>query len=627
MSLKAICSTTVVDHLHRPCEGFPPAVADSFRFWAEQAPQRPALETGDLTMSYRELDRRSVAVAARLREAGVRAGDVVAVLLPNGADAVAAVLAILRLGAAYVPVSPKDPHAQIVRVLPDAGARVVCADRRWSRLADEGFRVVDVATVHDGDEPVEPHPSRPTDVAYLCYTSGSTGERKAVVVDQGNLAHSTAARRAVYPGAARFYWMSPLHFDSSAAGLWGTLTSGGTLIVADEHTLTDRAAILRSLTASRATQMLCIPALYDAVLREMKRLPEAVPPSLRTVILAGEALPQSVADRHFATFGTRVDLVNEYGPTECTIWASYHRLRPSEPVTIGVPAPGVSIDVVADDLVPVPAGQWGQIMVSGPTVARGYRGGSTAGHGSPFRQHPDRGAAYLTGDLGRIDDAGRLEFGGRTDDQVKVRGHRIALGEVEQSLLGLDEVRRAAVVQDDGTGELRAFVEPDRGTSAEAVKERLAERVPRHLVPGTVELVDRLPVTSTGKLDRAALRRTAPSAVPVPAGPAGTGTREAVASAWCAVLGTEAVSDDTSFFDAGGTSLLVFALQDALAERLQRRPDVVDLFAHPTIRSQVRLFDSADNTGPDPAAARLAAARRQRVLRSAGSVSSAERLR
>jgi amino acid adenylation domain-containing protein len=622
LSLKATYSTGLVDQFGEPCDGPPPGVLDSFLRWAENAPHRPALETADETVDYGQLTRRSVAVAARLRDAGVRAGDTVGVLLPNGADAVTAVLAILRLGAAYLPVSPKDPDRQVARILPDAGVRVVCTDGRWSRLTDAGFTLIDVATVRvDGDDWVEPHPAQPDDVAYLCYTSGSTGDRKGVVVEHGNLAHSTAARRATYPGAGRFYWMSPLNFDSSAAGLWGTLTSGGTLIIADDATLTDRAAILRSLATTRATALLCIPALYDALLHDAVRLPEPVLPFLRTVILAGEALPQRVADRHFRTFGTKVDLVNEYGPTECTVWASYHRLRPSETVTIGVPAPGVTVDIVSDDLVEVPAGHWGQIMISGPTVARGYRT-RLAGHSSPFVRNAAGARAYLTGDVGRISAAGRIEFGGRVDDQVKVRGHRIAMGAVEQALLALDAVRRTAVVQDGTTGELHAFVEADRRVeSADALKGRLAESVPRYMVPATVDLVDLLPVTSTGKVDRAALRRSPPVA---PATSTARGTREAVASAWSSVLGTGDVPDDTSFFDAGGNSLLVFKLQDALAERLPRRPDVVELFAHPTIRSQVRLFDRADAAAPDPAAARLAAARRQRMSRSAAAGASSE---
>ncbi|WP_370107518.1 non-ribosomal peptide synthetase [Nocardioides sp.] len=598
-------------HSSPTSDGRPPLVLESFIFWAETNPHGVALETAGGSLTYAELRRRSAVVAAGLRNAGVRPGATVALVLPNGVEAVTAVLATLWCGAAYVPISPKEPGAAIARLLRDAEAEVVCSNRWWPELADGDLTILDVESLVCSDVEMRPHPVVPGDVAYICYTSGSTGERRGVVVDHENLAYSTAARRKTYPGAARFLLMSPLNFDSSGAGLWGTLTSGGTLIVADDATMADRSLILRSLETSRVTQFLCIPALYDAVLRDIERLVQPALPHLQTVILAGETLPQKLADRHFNTFGARVDLVNEYGPTECTIWASYHRLCPSEQVTIGVAAPGVTIEVVSDELTRVPPGEWGEIVISGPTVARGYHGGSPAER-SGFTLLPNGQRGFRTGDLGYVDEAGRLEFGGRIDDQVKVRGHRIATGAVEQALMDLEDVKRAAVLHDAATGELHAYVESERSmTSSAALKGELAAGIPGYMVPATIDILDALPVTSTGKLDRDALRRSsAPAARTVP-----RTTHEAVTAAWCAVLHCDDVPDDTSFFDAGGNSLRVFDLQDALADMVGSRPDVVDLFAHPTIRSQVQLFDQ--DVGAATAGARLAAARRQRALRNA----------
>jgi amino acid adenylation domain-containing protein len=471
-----------------------------------------------------------------------------------------------------------------------------------------------------------------TDAAYLIYTSGSTGEPKGVLVEHAQLAASTLARRMVYPGRPVFLLVSPVAFDSSVAGLWGTLTAGGRLVIATADEVRDPEALVRLVDRHRVTRLLCVPSLYRVLLDAADRVGAERLRSLESVIVAGEDLPEALVRRHFADGGT-ASLVNEYGPTEATVWASYHRFAGPGPVSIGGPVPGARLYVLDEFGNQVGPGTEGELYIGGAGVARGYFGRPAATAekfvDDPFTERPGA-RMYRTGDRVRWTAGGTLEFLGRRDHQVKVRGHRVELGAVEAALRAIPGVRDAVVVPDDAKTRLTGFTLVDPGTAIESVRDQLASRLPAVMVPASIRVLDSFPLSVNGKVDRAALAAAASRPVPptgtLAGGGAIDGTTAKVAAAWAEVLGMADVPADVNFFDLGGQSMAVFQLQDALESRTGSRPSVVALFRHTTVAAQAALIrdggaaaDESHNAMRDAAARRSAAlrARRQRAEREA----------
>ncbi|WP_406216178.1 non-ribosomal peptide synthetase [Streptomyces canus] len=603
-------------------------VHDLVAGFARRTPARTAVRTGGDAITYRELDLWAGQIAARLTAAGVGRGDRVGVLVEASTSMVAAVLGTMRAGAAYVPVDLSHPDSRIADVLADArvGAAVVSEGAR-ARLAGSGVPLVRVGEARQGDTPAEEGDpgtraaavaTEPSDPAYLIYTSGSTGRPKGVLVEHGQLAASTCARRLVYPGAPVFLLVSPLAFDSSVAGLWGTLTTGGRLIVATPDEVRDPERLVGLVERHRVTRLLCVPQLYGLILDAAERLGVERLRTLDTVTVAGEPLPRPLVDRHFALHPEPVALVNEYGPTEATVWASYRRYDAPGPVSIGAPTPGTWLHVLDDRLRPVPPGVEGELFVGGAGVARGYFGRPEATDrvflDDPFVQTPGS-RMYRTGDRVRRNEDGTLDFLGRRDEQLKIRGHRIEPGAVEEELRGLHGVRDAVVVADDARTRLVGFVLVEPGTGAGpdsiALRERLADRLPAVMVPTRIEVLERFPVTVNGKVDRAVLRarastvptaRTTPSAGAEEESTAAAGELVSkVAAAWAEVLGTDSVPTEVNFFDLGGHSLTMFELQGALESHTGTRPSVVALFRHTTVAAQAALIEEG-GAGPEGSA-------------------------
>ncbi|MEV5957081.1 non-ribosomal peptide synthetase [Streptomyces sp. NPDC051987] len=668
-----------------PRDGWEPVHERVARF-ARITPAAPAVSGADGTVGYRELHAWAGRIADRLAEAGVGRGSRVGILVPASTAMVATVLGVLRSEAAYVPVDPAHPDRRVAEVLADARvAAVVVTAATADRVTGLGLPVVRLEdtvaptgnrTADDGegggasgddteDTDEEPAPAAGASrhataaagdhPAYLIYTSGSTGEPKGVEVGHRQLAASTLARRMVYPGSPVFLLVSPLAFDSSVAGLWGTLTAGGHLVVATADEVRDPARLLDLIEEHGVTRLLCVPSLYAVLLDAAERLGTHRITTLDTVITAGEPLPAPLMRRHFALHTGRVALVNEYGPTETTVWASFRRYLAPGPVSIGGPVPGVRLYVLDDRLRPVPRGTEGELFIGGAGVGNGYFGRPEATARAfvddPFDAAPDA-RMYRTGDLVRWRDDGTLDFLGRRDHQVKVRGHRIELGAVEAALCELPEVREAVVVP-DGTGTaLTGFVLAPALPVGRDLRAELARTLPAPMVPARIEVLDTFPRTVNGKADRTALRSraeqphtpprpappasgTAPvsAAAPTSAAPAanGTGTvvvsREtatgaaagptaAVAAAWAEVLKVADVPVDINFFDLGGHSLAMFQLQDALERHTGSRPAIVALFRHTTVAAQAALIrDGGADANDAEADARRAAARRARALR------------
>ncbi|WP_406841399.1 non-ribosomal peptide synthetase [Streptomyces sp. AHU1] len=601
---------------------------------AADRPAAIAVRCEDTTVTYGELISWSRQLSHRLAAAGVTAGDRVALLAEPSAAMIAAVLGVLGAGAAYVPVDLAQPDARVATILQDARVKaVVTTAHTRDRAAGARVPVVTVPGV-PGEDPDTAAPGSfattvgPADPAYLIYTSGSTGEPKGVVVEHRNLTASTRARLAVYPGSATFLLVSPLAFDSSVAGIWGTLLAGGCLVVASADELRDTDRLVSLVSRHRVSRTLCVPTLYGLLLDAAERAGTDPLACLRQVIVAGESLPPSLVERHFAVHSSVVELVNEYGPTEATVWATYHRFTDAGPVSIGGPVPGARLYVLDGELRPVPPGAEGELFIGGDGVARGYFGRPEA-TAAVFLDDPFAGGPgarmYRTGDIVRRNADHGLDFVGRGDDQIKVRGHRVELGAVESALRALEGVRDTVVLPDARRSGLIGFVASPGGADPVVLRRALAEKLPPVMVPGELRVLPELPRNLNGKLDRALLRTLAaePSAAARPdtARPAAAPLTDdpladRVTAAWSEVLGVATVPPDVNFFDLGGHSLAMFKLQDALEQHCGMRPSIVSLFQETTVAAQIALIRTSREQGEDTAPSSSAdAARRARTAR------------
>ncbi|MFD7322548.1 amino acid adenylation domain-containing protein [Streptomyces sp. NPDC059875] len=595
-------------------------------------PGAPAVVCAGEEVNRGELDAWAARIAAELLDAGVGRGDRVGLLAERSLAAVAATLGILRAGAAYAPVDPSHPDERVTSVFSDAGvSAVVVTGTLGERLAGSAAtRIVRAdepalrSPVDTGDEPA-PVTVGPEDAAYVIYTSGSTGLPKGVLVEHGQLAASTLARRQVYPGAPVFLLLSPLAFDSSAAGLWGTLTAGGRLVVAGEDEYRDPDQLVRLIERHRVTHLLCVPSLYDTLLAAAERAGLHRLASLSTAIVAGEALPQALLSRHLVALPDTA-LVNEYGPTETTVWATHRRSDLSRTTDIGGPVPGTLLYVLDDERRLVPRGVTGELYIGGAGVSRGYYGRPDSTERSfladPFSQDGSR--MYRTGDLVRWSDGGTLEFLGRRDNQVKIRGHRVELGAVETALRSCPGIREAVVVPDTTLSSLVGFVLADEGTDTALTRKQLATKLPEAAVPGRLRVLDAFPVTANGKADRKALAEliekreqmnrtgTEPSTSDVPGD-----TLAQVTAAWAEVLDLTDVPATVNFFELGGHSLMMVRLQGALERLTGVRPSPLDLYRCTTVESQVELIRSGASSAPSGSARADGSAERVRRARAA----------
>jgi len=541
-------------------------VIELFEAQVARTPDAPALADAGEVLSYRELAARAWRIASLLRRQGVGPEHVVALALERPTDVVSSILGTLAAGGAWLPLDISSPPERLRLVLEDAGARVVLTrEAMTGRFAlGEGGAVLAVESA--ASEPaVSPTPRpEPHHAAYVLFTSGSTGRPKGVVVEHQQLAHSTRARFEVYGTPGVCVPLSPFTFDASLAGLFWTLLHGGTLRFPEAGVMDDPRELAASLTRHGVTHLIGVPVLYAQILAAA---PAGGLTSLRAVSVGGEACSRELVRAHHEALPNTA-LFNEYGPTEATIWSTVHRVDPSDtgPVPIGRAIPGARVYVLDERLQPVPVGVPGELYVGGAGVARGYlhRPELTSERFVADAFDTSPGARlYRTGDRVRWRKDGVLEFLGRQDGQVKVRGFRIETGEVEAALAAHSGLREVAVAaREDGRGGRRlvGYVVPHQrpGPTADALRAFLRERLPEYMVPSAFVEREALPRTRNGKVDVGAL--PAPELQPAARSAAYVAPRNELetqlARIWCEVLGVERVGVDDNFFELGGDSIL-----------------------------------------------------------------------
>src|SRR5437867_6860590 len=589
----------------------------------DQARARPdtiAALHGSRQLTYGELNARANRVARALLARGLTREGVVGVVTERNLDWMAAVLAIFKAGGAYLPIEPHFPAERIARTLSRASCRIVLAERGSTAMLDpaldslSGVQKLFIAAAYE-----EGHPAgdlgldvAPDQLAYIYFTSGSTGEPKGAMCEHlGFLNHLFAKIDDLQIGEGTVVAQTaPQCFDISLWQLISAVLVGGRTLIVEQETILDAQRFLETIVDGRVNVVQVVPSYLEVLVSFLAQYPRELK-DLEYVVATGEALKQELVERWFAV-QHRIKLVNAYGLTETSDDTNHEimdRAPRGERVPLGRPINNVLVYVVDEQLQPVPLGAPGEIVFSGVCVGRGYINDPERTQGA-FLQDPLRPGQrlYRSGDYGRGLPDGKLEFLGRRDSQVKISGFRIEIGEIETQLLKLPGVREGAVAVTEGAGQnkhLVAFCSGDRPPNPGVMRDRLARALPGYMVPSAIHWRETLPLTENGKIDRKALlalageldvaeqRHEEPS----------TATERRLAAAWAKVLGIprDQIGRRDHFAELGGTSLS--ALQ--LAITLDRAVSVKDLVNHPSLADLATLVDDRSAQRRQAAAERL----------------------
>ena len=545
------------------------SVIDAFRAQVESTSAEPAVVCGAEVLSYAELDAMSERLATRIIRVGRFNAKRVALYLPRSPDMVAAMLGVLKAGAAYVPVDRHLPRQRVAYLLEDSGADlVVTTPELRSRLPSDVANVITLPLADSDDADLDfDIPTGPGDLAYVMYTSGSTGRPKGVMVTHQGLVNYVWWARGEYGDHRPVSF--PLHtssgFDLTVTSIYVPLVSGGAVAIYPDDDDTDP-TVLAVFEQDQVDVVKLTPS-HLAVLEDRHLKTERI----RTLIVGGEDLRADLARSVYDSAGDDLAIFNEYGPTEATVGCMIHRFDPHVDtigsVPIGRPVANSRVYLLDGGLAHVPVGQVGELYVAGDGLASGYLNqAKLTARGfiaDPFR--PDE-RMYRAGDLARWRSPGVMEFVGRTDDQIKVRGHRIELGEIEAVLIESEAVANAAVaVREPSPGDIRLVAyyvaDPGVGANVTQLRQHLRDRLPDHMVPRHLVRVDALPLTTNGKLDRQALPEVIGEVVTSTAFLAPRTHQERLVARLCAeLLDVEQVSVADNFFELGGHSILAMQL-------------------------------------------------------------------
>ncbi len=592
---------------------FPQATLDALLDeQARRTPKSIAATFGNDLWTYQQLSARADAIAAGLRRAGVTRGSIVAVALDRSLDLLAGLIAVLKTGAAYLPVDIHSPRERISLCLADAAPAAILTQGslRNDFTSTSGALVL---VEQCGDEAV-PGVSAPTpaavpkkeidDTAYLMYTSGTTGEPKAVEISHRSLVNLLASMQSA-PGFGPedvLLAVTPISFDIATLELFLPLLSGGTVAIATRDQARDPALLAQAIEASRCTVIQATPSSWRTLLLSGwdngKRSPSAGSAKPLRVLCGGEALPRELANRLLAT---GVELWNMYGPTETTIWSVINNLSletgmETGPVSVGRPIANTTAYILDPQLQPVSIGVPGELYLGGVGLAKGYRGRPQQTADRFLKVSSVGGERlYRTGDVAVRRADGAIEIQGRTDNQVKVRGYRFELEAVEAAVLRHPQVAAAAArVWPEATGDMRlsVYVAAKSATPPGLAELRafLGKSLPESMIPSDVVTLPSIPLTPHGKVDRSKLPRPAVEEASGPSKSVESPEEQALAAIWADLLGRQHIGPEDDFFDLGGHSLLLAALQQRIGHDLGRNVPMVELLYSPTIRQQARII-------------------------------------
>jgi amino acid adenylation domain-containing protein len=604
-------------------------ILHAFRRSASAYGSQTAIERGDTRVTYAELDRRSDRLSRRLAAAGAPPGTPVAVLAEDTVEVVIAILGALKAGCAFMPLTPGVPRTRLDAMFSVAAPGWMVAGEGLAARAAElvpAARVVEL----DGEEPAAAEPrgaAGPDDMAYVYFTSGSTGRPKAIAGRHKGLDHFVqweVRALALQPGTRVSQLTTPVH-DPFLRDVFVPLACGGTVCVPpDRDTVLDAAKLVEWLDRSRVEVVHCVPSLFRMLVNG--GLDAGRFPALRYVLLAGEALLPADVGRWMDVFGERVQLVNVYGPTETTLAKFAYFVRAADrerrTIPIGRPIEGAAAVVLDARGKPCPVGTIGEIFIRTPFRSLGYLGDPER-TAEAFVPNPLTGdpadLVYRTGDFGRVLDDGSFEFLGRRDHQVKVRGIRVELAEVESALRGHPGVRDVAVIDRDhadGTKYLCAYIVAEGAPDTGALRAHVIEALSEELVPSAFVVLEALPRSITGKVDRRALpapgqsdaTRARPFVAPR------TPTEEALVGIWREVLTVPRIGVDDNFFELGGHSLLATRVAARVREAFGVDLPLQTLFGAPTVATLAERVESRVRAGHGLEAPPIVAVPRDRPL-------------
>jgi amino acid adenylation domain-containing protein len=570
-------------------------------------PGETAVVCGDRRLTYQQLDARSDAAAGHIHRLGVRPRTPVAMCLPRGVDAIVTILAILKVGAFFVPLDPGHPRQRLASAIQNARAAVLLTDRpdMWSDLAaDTKVVAVGPLLAEDRVGDIPPTATDDTDLAYVIYTSGSTGQPKGVMIEHGPLGCHIEAMCRLYdlgPGS-RMLHHSSLAFDAALEAVFSTFAAGATLVISTD--LLSPTEMIGLIDRHSVTTLELTPAYWAQVVDALPSRPASALESVHVLILGGDVIPAGTLEK-FVRLRPGITVLNTYGPTEATIACTVFRVPPDwrgTVVPIGWPSvPEKPVRILDDQLHAVPEGEIGEICVAGP-VARGYLHDPAMTADRFVTWQPTAGNAervYRTGDQGRLLPDGTIEFLGRMDRQVRIRGTRVEPAEIEGVLSKHPAVLGAAVVPvgDVTDRRLVAYVQWANGMrgSVDELRDFARDRLPSAMLPSFWVAVDSIPTTVAGKIDVTAL-----ASLELPAEPAHdaapqqaslTELEAAVVDIWRDVLSVPTVTIDDNFFDLGGHSLAAMVLVFRLGDRFSIDVPLIAAFTYPTPHEMAEFLE------------------------------------
>ncbi|MBB5194994.1 non-ribosomal peptide synthetase [Anaerocolumna cellulosilytica] len=574
-----------------------------FKQQVENYPNNTAVVCGNCSLTYKQLDLRSGQLSGSLQENGLRLGEICGLLVERSVEMMVGIISILKTGAVYLPIDPHYPQERVEYVLNESSAKLLLLSRTMIERFDLSNTKCVVVNLSDNRNYIDANDIQqvkvlPDNLAYLIFTSGSTGKPKGVLVDHKNLVNFVQAMKLSinYGENGTFLALASISFDLSISELMFPLSCGAAVIITTDQEQQDFDTLVRIIIEKNVDFVHFTPSRLNILLENSAN--DAVWCRIKHMIVGGEALPESVFTRLKRKYNGRI--YNFYGPTEATVWTTFKDLSGENKVTIGVPLPDAEVYIINENMQLQPLGVPGEIAIGGECVAKGYINNTPETSekfiSNPFKQDAGN-IIYRTGDVARLLENGEIEYLGRSDNQVKVRGYRIELSEIEDTLLkysGISEAVVVAKVDNEGNKFLCAFLVSDKDVNVQSIRELLASKLPFYMVPSTFIQLDMLPLTPNRKIDRIKLSSMDISKLIIDNTQKNeykpmTSYAMILVEVWKELLSVERVNSGDDFFEMGGHSIKAINMIYRLRKELDIDIALTDIFTHSRIDELAEL--------------------------------------